>query len=107
MTDLAISLTLDGRPDLPSAILQALYRITDRSTVEMRHAIRAGEPLYTARLFGTAHIVTAPRLEKAIAFLTDHGLPFSLTESIEGAETPIDLATLREILEPGSGATAR
>ena len=104
MTDLAISLTLDGAPDLPSAVLQALYRITGRSTVELRHAIRDRAPLYTAALFGAEHITAAPRLEKTIAFLDEHALAFSLTETADGVEAPIDRATLRAILEPGDGS---
>ena len=103
MSDLSISLTLDGAPDLPSAPLQALYRITDRSTPELRRAILAGEPLYTAALLGREHITAVPRLEKTIAFLTEHGLAFTLTEHDDDGDTAIDLATLREILEPGAG----
>jgi len=103
MSDLSISLTLDGAPDLPSAPLQALYRITGRSTPELRRAVLAGDPLFTAELFGREHITAAPRLEKTIAFLTEHGLAFSLTETADGVTSPIDLATLREILEPGAG----
>lgn len=102
MSDTAISVTLDGSPDLPSAPLQALYRITGRSTVELREAIRRGRPVYTASLFGPAHITVVPRLEKTIAYLTEAGLPFALTESADGEDAPIDLATLHEILEaPG------
>jgi hypothetical protein len=102
MSDTAISVTLDGTPDLPSAPLQALYRITGRSTVELRGAIRGGKPVYTASLFGAEHITVAPRLEKTIAYLTDVGLPFVLTETVDGEDAPIDLATLSEILEvPG------
>ena len=104
MTDLVISLTLDGSPDLPSAALQALYRITGRSTVELRHAIRDRTPLVTARLFGAEHITTAPRLEKTIAFLDEHGLAFALTETVDGLASPSDRAPLRAIHEPGDGS---
>ena len=99
MTGHAISLTLDGTPDLPSAVLQSLYRITGRSTVELRRAILAGDALYAASLFGPEHIDVVPRLEKTIAFLTDTGLGFTLSESFESTDAPISLATLREILE--------
>jgi hypothetical protein len=103
MSDTAISITLVGTPDLPSGPLQALYRITGRSTVELREAIRGGRPVYTASLFGPAHITVAPRLEKTIAYLTEAGLAFTLTEAVDGEDAPIDLATLREILEvPGT-----
>lgn len=103
MTDLSISITLDGAPDLPSERLQALYRITGRSTVELRESILARRPAYTARLFGREHLDVVPRLEKTIAYLTDAGIPFTLTESGEDAASPdaaapIDLATLRDIL---------
>ncbi len=102
MSDTAISVTLDGTPDLPSAPLQALYRITGRSTVELREAIRGAKPVYTASLFGAAHITVVPRLEKTIVYLTESGLPFALTETVDGVDAPLDLATLREILEvPG------
>jgi len=99
MSDTAISVTLVGSPDLPSAPLHALYRITGRSTVELRESIRGGMPVYTASLFGPAHITVAPRLEKTIAYLTETGLAFTLSESVDGDDAPIDLATLREILE--------
>lgn len=103
MTAHTVSLTLDGTPDLVSAMLQSLYRITGRSTVELRRAILAGQPLYTASLFGPEHISVVPRLEATIAFLTDIGLGFTLSESFNGADAPIDRDTLREILEaPGA-----
>lgn len=103
MTDNAISLTLDGTPDLPSAILQALYRITGRSTVELRRSIQSQEPLFTAALFGNDHIDVVPRLEKAIDYLTDLGLPFTLHERVDGDSDELDLATLRAILEGAGG----
>lgn len=99
MSDTTISVSLVGAPDLPSAPLQALYRITGRSTVELRESIRGGLPVYTASLFGSAHITVAPRLEKTIAYLSEAGLAFTLTEAVDGEDAPIDLATLREILE--------
>lgn len=99
MPDATISLTVDGAPDLPSAILQALYRITGRSTVELRRSIQRGEPLVTAALFGREHIDVVPRLEKTIAYLDDLGLPFVLHEQIDGERDRIDRATLRSILE--------
>ena len=47
MTDspVSISLTLDGVTELSPQTLQALYRITGRSTVEMRLAAASAEPL--------------------------------------------------------------
>jgi hypothetical protein len=103
MTDDAISLTLDGEPDLPSAILQAIYRITGRSTVELRRSIQNHEPLFTAALFGNDHIDVVPRLEKTIAYLTELGMPFTLHEHVDGTRGEIDLATLRNILEGTDG----
>lgn len=104
MPDIAISLTLAGTPDLPSAILQALYRITGRSTVELRRSIQQRDPFFTAALFGTDHIDAVPRLEKAIAYLTEHGLAFTVEEHEDGVRTPIDLETLRQILEGSDGS---
>jgi len=99
MSDDALSLTLDGTPDLPSAILQALYRITGRSTVELRRSIQNGEPVFTAELFGNDHIEVVPRLEKTIDYLTEIGLPYVLDEHLDGKRDRIDLTTLRAILE--------
>ena len=45
MPDNALSVTLNDTPDLPSAVLQALYRITGRSSGELRRSILAGEPV--------------------------------------------------------------
>ncbi|EPD84775.1 hypothetical protein HMPREF1529_01381 [Microbacterium sp. oral taxon 186 str. F0373] len=103
MPDDAISLTIDGTPDLPSAILQALYRITGRSTIELRRSIQQGEPLFIAALFGREHIDVVPRLEKTIAYLDELGLPFLLHERIDGERTTIDVTTLRSILEADIG----
>ncbi len=103
MSDLALSLTLDGTPDLPSAPLQALYRITGRSTVELREAILSGRPVYTVGLFGGDHIHVVPRFEKTLAFLIEHGLAFTVTESHDGEDATISLDTMREILEAPTG----
>ena len=103
MPDNALSVLLAGTPDPPAAFLQALYRITGRSTVEMRRDILAGEPFYTAPLFGTEHIAVVPRLEKTIAYLTDQGIPFRLVEWIDGERDEISLETMREILEGTNG----
>jgi len=96
--DDALSLTLVERPDLPSAVLQALYRITGRSSVELRRAIAAGEPVYTAGLFGHDHIEVVPRLEKTASFLTEHGLAFTISEWVDGAAEAITPETMRAIL---------
>ncbi|WP_298945069.1 hypothetical protein [uncultured Microbacterium sp.] len=99
MADTAISLTLDGTPDLPSTVLQSLYRITGRSTVELRRSVQRREPLFSATLFGIDHIDAVPRLEKTVAHLTDIGLPFTVQEHVDGSPEEISLETLREILE--------
>lgn len=106
MSDLTLSLTLDGTPDLPGGVLQALYRITGRSTVALRRSIRAGEPAFTAPLFGTEHLDAVPRLEKTIAYLHEIGVPFTLGEETDGERTPITAATMREILEGAAPAEA-
>lgn len=106
MHDNALSIVLDGTPDLPSAILQALYRITGRSTVELRRDILAGEAVYTAPLFGTDHIDVVPRLEKTIAYLTDVGAPFRIVEWVDGVSDEISADTMRDILEGTDGEFA-
>ncbi|KZE88682.1 hypothetical protein [Microbacterium sp. TNHR37B] len=95
----ALSLTLSDHPDLPSAVYQALYRITGRSTVEMRNAVREGAPVYTAALFGTDHLQVVPRLEKAADFLDEIGLPFVVHEWIDGEADLVTRETMRRVLE--------
>ncbi len=99
MPDTAISLTLDGTPDLPSAILQALYRITGRSTVELRRSIQHRQPVFIAALFDNDHIDTVPRLEKVLTYLTEIGLTLTVHEHVDGTAEEISLVTLQEILE--------
>lgn len=99
MSDVSVSVTLTGAPHLPTDTLQALYRITGRSTVELREAIVGGRPVYTASLFGRDHLDVVPRLEKTIGYLDAQGIGFSLTESDDGEDAVIDRATLREMLE--------
>src|SRR5690606_26740807 len=52
----SLSITLDGRPDLLAVRLKELYGITGRSSDALRRAIAAGEPIYSAALFGNDHI---------------------------------------------------
>ncbi|GAA3037827.1 hypothetical protein [Microbacterium dextranolyticum] len=106
MPDNALSLQLDGTPEPPAAFLQVLYRLTGRSTVEMRRSILAGEPFYTVPLFGPEHITVVPRLEKTIDYLTEQRVPFRLVEWIDGERDEISLDTLREILEVTNGPLA-
>lgn len=94
----ALSLTLSGHPDLPSAVYQALYRITGRSTVEMRNAVREGAPVYTAALFGTDHLQVVPRLEKAADYLDAISLPFVVHEWTDGEASVITRETMHRIL---------
>lgn len=103
MPDNALSVTLNDTPDLPSAVLQALYRITGRSSGELRRSILAGEPVYTAALFGNDHIDVVPRLEKTIAYLDELGLPLTLHEWVDGERDEVSRETLRGILEGSEG----
>ncbi|MFT4215367.1 MAG: hypothetical protein QM622_11410 [Microbacterium sp.] len=99
MPDYALSLTLDGTPDLPGAVLQGLYRITGRSSVELRRSIQSGEPVYTASLFGSDHLAVVPRLEKTAAYLAELGLPVTVHEHVDRERGEITVATMREILD--------
>ena len=105
MPDNALSVTLNDTPDLPSAVLQALYRITGRSSGELRRSILAGEPVYTAALFGNDHIDVVPRLEKTIAYLDELVLSFILHAHLDGERDEASRETLRGILE-GTGGDA-
>lgn len=95
----ALSLTITGTPDFDSGVLKSLYRLTGRSTVELRNAIRAGEPVYTAALFGNDHLEVVPRLEKTVDYLDGLGVPFSISEWIEGERVEISRETMRAIIE--------
>lgn len=99
----AISLTITGTPDFGSEVLKSLYRLTGRSTVELRHAIRDGEPVYTAALFGNDHLDVVPRLEKTVDYLVGLGIPFTVHEWIDGERDEISLETMREILGAAAG----
>ena len=102
--DNALSLTIDGTPDFGSEVLKSLYRLTGRSTVELRRSIQAGEPVYTAALFGNDHIHVVPRLEKTADFLEGLGVPFSVHEWADGERQQISTATMREIIGSADGA---
>lgn len=95
----ALSLTITGTPDFPGEVLKALYRLTGRSTVELRRAIQAGEPVYRAALFGTEHLDVVPRLEKTVDYLVGLGVPFTIDEWIDGERDEISVETMREIIE--------
>lgn len=98
-SDTALSLTIDGAPELGSGVLQALYRITGRSSVELRRSIRAGEPVYTAALFGSDHIEVVPRLQRTLGYLDALGLRCTIHEWHAGGRTEISRAVMLEILE--------
>lgn len=102
----ALSLTLEGTPDLPSVPLKALYRVTGRSTVELRRSILAGEPIYTAALFGNDHIEVVPRLERTVEYLLGVGLPFVVHEWVDGEREEIPLETMQAILGEADGRFA-
>lgn len=95
----ALSLTIAGTPDFGSEVLKSLYRLTRRSTVELRRAIRAGEPVYTAALFGNDHLEVVPRLEKTADYLDGLGVPFTIHEWIDGERDEISIETMRAIIE--------
>ncbi len=99
--DNAISLTLVDVRELPADTLKALYRITGRSTVELRESIHAGEPVYTVSLFGDEHITVVPRLEKAIEYLDSLHLALRLEEWADGQREMISRDVLRQILDGG------
>ena len=95
----ALSVSIAGSPDLPGDAVKALYRTTGRSTVELRRAIAAGEPLFVAALFGPEHIDVVPRLEKTIALLEHLGLGVTLHEWTDGRRDEISAETMREIID--------
>ena len=99
----ALSLTIAGAPDFGSEVLNSLYRITGRSTVELRRAIRDGEPVYTAALFGNDHIQVVPRLEKTADYLDGLGIPFTVHEWVDGERDEISIAVMRQIIESADG----
>ncbi|WP_296194608.1 hypothetical protein [uncultured Microbacterium sp.] len=98
LSSTALSVSLEGPVTLPTEALKALYRITGRSSVELRLALAAGEPVYRANLFGRDHIEQLPRLERTLAFFTEHGLPVVLHEWVDGEAEPIDTETLHAII---------
>ncbi|TQJ31495.1 hypothetical protein [Microbacterium sp. SLBN-146] len=102
----ALSLTIAGTPDFGSVVLQSLYRITRRSTPELRRSIRSGEPVYTATLFGNEHIDVVPRLEKTAAYLEEIGVPFVIHEWVDGEREEISIELMREIIESADGQFA-
>lgn len=94
-----LTLTVIGTPDFGNEVLKSLYHLTGRSTVELRRAIQAGEPLYTAPLFGTEHINVVPRLEKTVDYLDGLGVPFTIHEYVDGQRDEISVEIMREIVE--------
>lgn len=102
----ALSVTVAGTPDFGAETLQALYRITGRSTGELRRAVQAGDPVYAAGLFGEDHIKVVPILEQTIAFFDAQGIEYVLHEWVDGDRDEITRELMREILEPDTGAAA-
>lgn len=103
MPENALSLTISGMPDFGSEVLHSLYRLTGRSTLELRRAIRAGEPVYTAALFGNDHIAVVPRLEKTADYLDGLGIAFTVHEWVDGERDAITLELMREIIRAADG----
>jgi len=101
--DNALSLTIVGTPDFGSDVLKPLYRITGRSAVELRDAIRGGEPVYTAALFGNDHLQVVPRLEKTAAYLEGIGVAFTVHEWADGEREEISIEVMRQIIGSAAG----
>lgn len=99
----AISLTIDGTPDFGREVLVPLYRLTGRSTVELRRAILAGEPVYVAALFGNDHLDVVPRLEKTADYLDGLGVAYTIHEWVDDEREVISVEVMREILEAADG----
>lgn len=104
MPENAISLTIVDPPDFGSDVLRSLYRLTGRSTVELRRALQSGEPVYTAALFGNDHIDVVPRLEKTVDYLDRLGVAFTLHEWVDGERDEISAETMRAIIETSDGS---
>lgn len=99
----ALSLTLVDAPDFGSDVLKPLYRLTGRSSVELRRSIQAGEPVYTAALFGNDHIKVVPRLEKTAEYLDGLGVAYVIHETIDGEREEISVEMMREIISAADG----
>lgn len=99
----SLTIYIDGAPHLSPLLLKELYRITGRSSVELRAAILAGEVVYSAELFGNDHVEVAPRLEKTVAFCEQNGLAFRVEETYEGETEQIGVDVMRNILEGAEG----
>ena len=99
----ALSLTIVGTPDFGSEVLKSLHRITGRSTGELRRAIRAGEPVYSAGLFDNDHIQVVPRLEKTADYLDGLGVAYTLHEWVDSESHEISIEVMRQIIESGRG----
>ena len=95
----ALSLTIAGTPDFGSEVLKPLHRITGRSTGELRRAIRAGEPVYSAGLFDNDHIQVVPRLEKTAEYLAGLDVSFTVHEWVDGERNEISIEVMRQIIE--------
>lgn len=102
----AISLTIVDRSDFGSEVLKSLYRLTGRSTGELRRAIHEGAPVYTAALFGNDHINVVPRLERTAAYLDSLGVPFTVDEWVDGERDQISVETMRAIIESADGSSS-
>lgn len=99
----SLAIFLDGTPPLTADQLTELYRITGRARVELRNAISAGAPLYSAELFGNDHIDVAPRLEKTVDFCLRHDLAFRIEETYDGETETIPLEVMRSVLDAAQG----
>lgn len=99
----ALSLTIVDPSGVTPDALKQLYRITGRSSVELRDAILAGTPVYSAPLFGNDHIQVVPRLERTAALLDELGIRYTVHEWAEGEVEEISVELMRQIIESAEG----
>ena len=99
----SISIVIEGRPRLAPPLLKELYGITRRSPAELQSAILAGVEVYAAELFGSDHVEVAPRLEKTVEFCQRNDLAFRIEETYDAETAPIELTTMRGILDAVDG----
>ncbi len=102
-TENALSLTVVDPSAITVDVLKRLYRITGRSSVELRDAILAGAPVYSAPLFGNDHIHVVPRLERTAALLDELGVRYTVHEWTDGVVEEISAELMRQIIQSADG----
>lgn len=99
----ALSITIVDPSGVTPDTLKQLYRITGRSSVELRDAILAGTPVYSAALFGNDHIQVVPRLERTAALLDELRVRYTVHEWADGEVEEISVELMRQIIESAEG----